>query len=100
MLRISWLAEELLVSEGLFSMQLVISLVNINQSMVCSRSGAVVTKVRSTGPKGSATSSQGIRGYISVMAALKFFFKFKEYCFVKNNRGTSLTGDVFIWCGR
>jgi hypothetical protein len=36
------------------------------------RSMAVVTKVCSADPKGSSSSSQGIRGYISVMAALKF----------------------------
>jgi len=35
MLGISWLAEEQLVSEGLCSVQLVISLVNTNQSIVC-----------------------------------------------------------------
>jgi hypothetical protein len=32
----------------------------------------VVPQVCSADPKGSATSSQGIRGYISVMATLKF----------------------------
>ena len=48
-------------------------------------------------PDQFVTSSQDIRGYIAVMASLKFiFFKFKEYCFVKNNRGTSLIGGVFI----
>jgi hypothetical protein len=71
---ISWLAEEQLVSEGLCSMQLVISLVNTNQSLDGLRSSAVVTKMCSTDPKGSANSSQGIRGNISVMAALKFIF--------------------------
>jgi hypothetical protein len=35
---------------------------------------AAVPKVRFADPKGFATSSQGIRGYISVMAALNFFF--------------------------
>ena len=35
---------------------------------------AVVPKVRFADPKGFATSSQGIRGYISVMAALKFTY--------------------------
>jgi len=34
----------------------------------------VVPTVRSTNPKGSATSSQGIRGYISVMLNLKFTY--------------------------
>jgi hypothetical protein len=29
-------------------------------------SGALIDKVRSTDPKGCATSSQGIRGYLSV----------------------------------
>jgi hypothetical protein len=33
---------------------------------------ALVPKVCSPNPKGSAASSQGIRGYISVMATLKF----------------------------
>ena len=61
------------------------------------KSRAVVTEVRSANPKGSATSSQGIRGCISVMATLKFtFLELKKQCFVKNNRRTSLTGDVFI----
>jgi hypothetical protein len=32
---------------------------------------AVVPKVCSADPKGSASSSQGIRGYVSVMVALK-----------------------------
>ena len=39
---------------------------------------------RSTDPKASATSVQGIRGYLSLIAALKFtFFKLKEKKFVK-----------------
>jgi hypothetical protein len=42
--------------------------------------------------------SQGIRGYISVMAALKFIYSLIKgiKCFVKINRGISLIGDVFI----
>ena len=37
--------------------------------------------------------SYGIRGCISVTDTLKFTdFYLKEQCFVKNNRGTSLTG--------
>jgi hypothetical protein len=49
-------------------------------------------------PKGSATSVQEILGYISVMAALEFtFFLMKGIMFcVKNNRGISLMGDMFI----
>jgi len=34
----------------------------------------VVWKVRSADPKKSVTSSQGIHGYISVMAAFKLYF--------------------------
>jgi hypothetical protein len=39
-------------------------------------SKSVVPKVCSEDPKGSATSSKGIRGYISVMATLKFTYFF------------------------
>jgi hypothetical protein len=39
---------------------------------LCLCSMLVVPKVRSMVPLGSATSSQGICGYISVMANLKF----------------------------
>jgi hypothetical protein len=35
---------------------------------------AVVPKLCSADHKGSVTSSQGIRGYISVMAAIKFTY--------------------------
>jgi hypothetical protein len=35
-------------------------------------SKAEVPKLCSADPKGSATSSQGMRGYISVLASLKF----------------------------
>ena len=58
----------------------------------------MVPKVCLTDPKGSPTSFQGIRDYISVMAALKFTYllKVKEYYFVNNNRVTSLIGDMFI----
>ena len=38
--------------------------------------GSVVPKVCLTDPKGSMTSSQGIYGYISVMATLKFIYYF------------------------
>lgn len=38
---------------------------------------AVVPRVRSEDPKGSATISQGILGYISVMVTLEFTFFFK-----------------------
>ena len=37
----------------------------------------VVPKLRSVDPKGSVTSSQGIRGYISAMATLKFTYFLK-----------------------
>jgi hypothetical protein len=36
--------------------------------------GAVVVKIHSTDPKGSAISSQEIHGYISVITTLKFTF--------------------------
>jgi len=38
----------------------------------------VVPKMCYTARKGSATNSQGIRGYISVMVILKFISLFKE----------------------
>jgi len=42
-------------------------------------------------------NSQGTRGYVPVMTALKFTkFLIKGIMFAKNNRGTSLIGDVFI----
>ena len=50
---------------------------------------AVVPKGCSTDPKGSASSSQSIRGYNSIMATLKvtyFFLKLKDKRFVKYNR--------------
>jgi len=59
----------------------------------------VVPKMCSAERKGSAISSQGISGCISVMVTtLKFtyFFKLKDSCFVKNNSETSLIGDIFI----
>jgi hypothetical protein len=60
---------------------------------------AVVPKVCCASPSGSVTCSQVIRGYMSVMAALKYiYFCNKEYCFIKNNGGTPLIGDVyFVW---
>jgi hypothetical protein len=39
-------------------------------------SSAVVPKVCSADDKGSATSSQGIRGYISLMTTVKFAYAF------------------------
>jgi hypothetical protein len=60
-------------------------------------SRSVVPKACSAGPKGSATSSQGIHEYVSVTGTLKFtYFLSKGIMFVKDNRGTSLIGDVFI----
>ena len=48
-------------------------------------------------PQGSATSSQGVRGYISVMSNKKFtIFKLQESWFVKNNPVSSLIDHVFI----
>jgi len=48
-------------------------------------------------PKGSATSSQGILGYISVRPTVMStnFLNYRKNV-VKNNRGTSLIGDMFI----
>jgi len=40
--------------------------------------GTASLKVCSTDPKGAATCSLGIRGYVSVMAALKFTYLFNE----------------------
>jgi hypothetical protein len=58
-------------------------------------------KVWSTDPMGTATSSQGIRGYISVMAAVKFpYFSIKRIPFYFKNRGTSVIGYVFVSCDR
>ena len=46
---------------------------------------------------GSATSSQGIRGYISVMATLKFtYFLIKGTIVIKNNEEYSLN-LMFVW---
>jgi hypothetical protein len=58
----------------------------------------VVLTMCSMDPKGSAISSLGICGYISVIAALKFtYFLIKGLMFFfKNNQGTSLIGNVFI----
>jgi hypothetical protein len=42
--------------------------------VVSQRPRAVVPKLCSAGPKGSATSSQGIRGYISVVSTLTFTY--------------------------
>ena len=53
---------------------------------------AGVPNVCSADRMGSPTSSQGIRGYISIMAVLKFtYFKTKGIVFVKNNR------EVFLF---
>jgi hypothetical protein len=44
-----------------------------------------------------ANISQGMRGYVSVMAVLKFIYiLFKGECFVRNNRKTPLIRDMFI----
>jgi hypothetical protein len=43
-------------------------------------SRTVAPKVCSVDPKGSATSSQGVRGYISVMATLKCTYKGIMFC--------------------
>jgi hypothetical protein len=61
----------------------------------------VVSKLFSADPKGFATCSKVIRGYISVMASLKFdyFLNKKYFIFVKNNCGNSLIGDIFTSYG-
>jgi hypothetical protein len=66
---------------------------------------SVAPKVCSADPKKSATSSQGIRGHISVMAALKLLYILKlpyilieRINFTKNNHGTSVISYVFILC--
>jgi hypothetical protein len=56
---------------------------------------AMVRKVFSADPKGSEISSQGICGYISVIATYSLI-KGKEKYFVKNKSGTFLIGDMFI----
>jgi hypothetical protein len=61
----------------------------------------VVPKVRLADPRETATSSQGISGYISVMAALKFaYFLITEIMSCSNNREISLIGDLLIPYGR
>jgi hypothetical protein len=58
---------------------------------------AVVPQVFSADPKGSATNSLGIRGYILLMPTLKPTHSLiKGIMFVKNNRGTSIIGGVLI----
>jgi hypothetical protein len=51
-------------------------------------------------PKESATSFQGIRGFISAMAALKVVYYIQEKIFVVYDGGTSLIGGMFISNGR
>jgi hypothetical protein len=65
---------------------------------------AVIPKVCPAYPKGWATSSKGIRGYIrgSVDTFLSWilrsllYFNYRNNIFVKNNRGAALIGGVFI----
>jgi hypothetical protein len=45
---------------------------------VAKQQSAVLSKVCSADPKGSATISRGIRGYISVTATFKFTYSFIE----------------------
>lgn len=44
------------------------------------------------------SSSQGIRGYVSVTATFKFTFLIKGIIFVVNNREAYLIVDMFISC--
>ena len=44
---------------------------------------SAVPKFCSADPKGTSTSSQGIRGYFSVVASLKFTYFFKHSAFGK-----------------
>jgi len=55
----------------------------MNQTKSTSYCNPVVSKLCSADSKGSVTGYQGIRGYISVMAALKFpyfFIKGTMFC--------------------
>jgi len=70
---------------------------NKEEKQVCKQSDAVLPKACSKDPLESATSSQRIRGYISVIATLKFtYFLITKKWFVKNNSGTSLIGCMSI----
>ena len=75
-------------------------IISFNQYAIVFRSSrTVVPEVYSYDPEESSSSSQGIRGYTYVMATLKFTYFLisqKDYWYVENNSGTSLTGDVFI----
>jgi hypothetical protein len=56
-----------------------------------------LSKVCAMNLKGPATISQGIRGYISVLAAMKFSnFLIKRIMFCLKYCENSLIGDVFI----
>jgi len=61
-------------------------------------SKAVFPKVCSEDTKASTSNTQGIRGYISVMATLKFAYilYLKKYGFIENNRQTSVIVDMSI----
>ena len=56
----------------------------VNMADFCKRSNPVVPKLCSTDPKVSATTSRGIRGYISVKSTLK------SDIVLKSNRGTDV----------
>jgi hypothetical protein len=62
----------------------------------------VVPKVWSPDPKESATGSQVIRGYISVIATLKctYYLNKKIYVLLKIMLVTSLVGDMLILYNR
>ena len=52
-----------------------------------------------SGFQGIRDMFQEIRGYISIMAIVKFtYYVIKRKMFFLNNRGTSLIGDTFISC--
>jgi hypothetical protein len=57
----------------------------------------LIAKLSPADPLGSATSSQGICGYVSVLAALKVtYFLIKGIMLCSNNRGNCLVGDMLI----
>ena len=62
----------------------------------CRLVSAVVPSLCSAGPKGSATSSQGIRGFISITAALQFTCFIIKGIKLFKNCATSLIGDIYM----
>jgi len=68
-----------------------------HQSDICDAFYLCIVPYNLTLCLGFVTSPQGIRGYISVMAALKLtYLLIKGILFFKNNWRTPLISDVFI----